>query len=396
MGNGESISSEDGSPSTLDGTDFGNAVIGGAAVQHSFTIQNTGENTLELTGVHPVEVTGAQAGDFTVTSQAAVSISGGQSSTFTITFAPAGSGLRKATVEIANNDSDEGLYTFAIQGVGDEPPAEQEIALFGNGGEITTEDGSPSTLDGTEYGTVVIGGAAVQHTFSIQNGGDDTLELTGTHPVEITGAQASDFTVTSQPTASISGRQSSTFTIEFSPSGSGLRRATVEIASNDSDEGLFTFTVQGIGEEPPAEQEIVVSGKGISIPDSDNTPSTEDGTNFGDAEVGGAAVQSTFTIQNIGESPLELTGTPLIEISGAHASDFVVTAEPAASINGANSTTFTITFTPTGTGKREATVHIPNNDADEGGFNFVIIGNGTEPAAEAFNNYIPFFTLSRR
>lgn len=395
-GDGQDISSEDDSPSTLDGTDFGNAVIGGDAIQHTFSIQNTGDNTLELTGTYPVEITGAQAGDFTVTSQAAASILGGQSSTFTIEFAPVGSGLREATIQILNNDSDEGTFTFAIQGLGEEPLTEPEIGLLGNGEAISSEDGSPSTVDGTDFGNAVIGGAAVQHTFTIQNTGENTLELTGVHPVEITGAQAGDFTVTSQAAASISGGQSSTFTIEFAPAGSGLRKATVEIANNDSDEGLFTFTVQGTGEEPPAEQEIVVSGKGLSIPDSDNTPSTEDGTNFGDAEVGGAAVQSTFTIQNIGESPLELTGTPLIVISGAHASDFVVTGEPDTSITGGSSTTFTIEFVPTGTGHREATVHIPNNDADEGGFNFVIVGNGTESAAEEFNNYIPFFTLSSR
>ena len=87
-----------------------------------------------LTGTNPVEITGDAAGDFSVISQPSASISGGQSSTFTIAFTPSASGLREATVEIANNDSDEGTYTFAIQGYAQEP---QEIAVSGNGVDIT-------------------------------------------------------------------------------------------------------------------------------------------------------------------------------------------------------------------------------------------------------------------
>ena len=83
-----------------------------------------------------------------------------------------------------------------------------------------------------------------------------------------------------------------------------------------------------------------------------------------------------------------------MEITGTNADDFIVTAQPNAFINGGASTTFTITFTPSGLGYHEATIHIPNNDADEGGFNFRVQGNGVEDVVETFENFLPIFLVN--
>jgi hypothetical protein len=388
LGNGEEIIDGDSAPSSLDGTDFGNAVIGGIGVQSTFTIQNTGDNPLELTGTSPVEITGSNAGDFSVVTQPGSTIDGGQSDTFTIAFTPSVSGLREATVRILNNDSDESEFSFAIQGFGDEPPTAQEISIHSNGEEILDGDSSPSSLDGTDFGNAEIGGSDIQSTFTIQNVGDNPLELTGTSPVEITGMNAGDFSVVMQPDATVNGGQSVTFTITFAPSASGTREATVRILNNDSDEGEFTYAIQGVGLNPP---EIAIKGKGLLIPDSDNTPSPLDGTDFGDGEIGDSPVQATFTIENTGEFPLELTGTDAVMIDGAHPDDFTVLTQPDTTINGGGTTTFVIDFSPLGTGHREARVHILNNDADEGGYNFRIQGNGVDSSEEEFFNFIPLF-----
>ena len=378
LGNGEEIPNGDSSPAVLNDTDFGNAEIGGISVEHTFTIQNAGETTLTLTGSPLVEIIGEHTGDFSVVTQPGASIAGGQSTTFTVAFDPAATGQRKASILISNNDADEAEFSFAIQGVGEEPPTPQEISVQGNGNDILNGDSSPSTSDNTGFGNAEVGGA-VQHSFTIQNTGETTLTLTGSVPVAIIGEHASDFSVITQPSASIEGGQSSSFTVEFSPAFLGQRGASIQILNNDSDESAFTFAIQGYGAEPP---EIAVSGNGLSILDGDNTPSTSDGTDFGNAVIGGDTVQSTFTIENLGENQLELTGTSLVEITGTNAADFSVVTQPADFINGGESTTFTIAFSPSGLGHHGATVHIPNNDADEDGFNFYIQGNGEEPPAE--------------
>ena len=46
----------------------------------------------------------------------------GNSATFTVTFDPSATGLRTATISIANNDCDENPYDFAIQGTGTNTP----------------------------------------------------------------------------------------------------------------------------------------------------------------------------------------------------------------------------------------------------------------------------------
>ena len=384
FGLGEEILDNDSTPSTLDGTDFSNTPIGGAGVQSSFTISNTGEDPLQLTGTSPIEIVGTNAADFSVTTQPESTVNGGQSVIFTIKFTPSALGQRDATVRILSNDSNESEFTFAIQGYGEEPPSAQEIVIHGNGEEILDEDSTPSNLDGTDFGDVAIGGEGVQSTFYIGNTGDEPLQLTGTSPVEITGTNVSDFSVVTQPSTTVNGGKSVNFTIKFIPTASGLRKATVRILCNDSDEGEFTFAIQGNGANPP---EISVKGKGLSISDSDGTPSLLDGTDFGNADIGGSAVQTTFTIENTGDLPLNLTG--MVEIDGTNPSDFIVTAQPNSTINGGSSTTFDISFSPSGEGRREARVHIHNNDADEGGFNFLIQGNGVRSSGEEFFNYLP-------
>ncbi len=117
-GNGQNIVDGANSPSTTDSTDFGTLAINGESNTNTFTIENNGTGSLTLSGSPRVAITG-HTSDFIVTvqpSSATVAASG--STTFQITFDPTASGLREATVTIANDDADENPYTFAIQGTG--------------------------------------------------------------------------------------------------------------------------------------------------------------------------------------------------------------------------------------------------------------------------------------
>lgn len=115
QGNGQPIASGDDSPSATDHTDFGSALVDGGTVARTFTIANTGAAPLT---VDTVSLSGANPGDFSVTSSPASPVSAGDSTTFQITFDPSAAGVRTATVSIVNNDADENPYTFAIGGTG--------------------------------------------------------------------------------------------------------------------------------------------------------------------------------------------------------------------------------------------------------------------------------------
>jgi hypothetical protein len=89
--------------------------VGG--LSQDFVITNSGLGDLYLTDSPAVTITG-DTEVFTLGADASSPIASGESSTFTIDFTPSVVGDYTATVSIANNDSDENPYTFALAGEG--------------------------------------------------------------------------------------------------------------------------------------------------------------------------------------------------------------------------------------------------------------------------------------
>ncbi len=105
-------------PSFDDGTDFGGIASTTGSATHTFTITNTGNADLHLTGSPAVEITGVNPQDFTVISQPATTIAAGATTTFQVMFHPTTTGPRQAIISIANDDGNEQPYTFEVQGSG--------------------------------------------------------------------------------------------------------------------------------------------------------------------------------------------------------------------------------------------------------------------------------------
>lgn len=131
----------DTTPNTTDWTDFGNVVLGNN-FSRVFTIQNTGSAALTLSGASPyVVISGANAGDFSVTvAPITNSVAAAGFVTFTVRFLPTAVGLRTATLTINNNDGNEGVYDFAIQGTGTTSAASDLVYVAGS---------SPATISST-------------------------------------------------------------------------------------------------------------------------------------------------------------------------------------------------------------------------------------------------------
>ena len=118
QGNSVSIADGDNSPSTSDNTDFGSTGIGTSIVR-TFTIYNTGNADLNLTGSSPyISFSGANASDFSVSVIPNTPVSANHSTIFKIKFTAGGLGTRNATLSIANNDSNENPYNFSVRGTG--------------------------------------------------------------------------------------------------------------------------------------------------------------------------------------------------------------------------------------------------------------------------------------
>jgi len=231
--------------SVLDGDTFpfGDVNVG-ASKDFIFTIQNTGADTLYLTG-SPLKITGGGSGFSILSQPTKTNIVAGGTATFVVRFTPVGVVAGATTTfSIANSDADEGSYDFIVTGNGVTP----EIQISQGGFPYNT--GSTFTFPNVNYifPTPITG---VSRTFDITNSGSANLLLIGSPLVQVTGT---DFIVIQMPTLAnlpaLTGAD--TFIIKFNPSlPLGLKTATVTVLNNDTTggESSYSFTVQGLLED---------------------------------------------------------------------------------------------------------------------------------------------------
>jgi hypothetical protein len=225
-------------------------------------------------------------------------------------------------------------------------------------------DGEASIL----FGDVVVGSSTTR-VITVHNGGN--ANLTGL-TLEWTGPETTTFSVTSPAVAPVLPGESTSFTLQFAPSVEGPQNANLRLVSNDYDEGLFDLTLTGTGLAP----QIAVSGAGQAIASGDSTPSLADHTDFGSVALLDTQLTRTFTLSNPGTSTLNLTGDPLVQISGPNAADFKVTTSPASEVADGASSSLSITFDPQLPGPRSAVVSISSDDRLIPTYTFSIAGFG--------------------
>ena len=147
QGNGNSITDGDSTPSTADATDFGSTDIVTGTVDKTFTIINMGSTNLTLSGSPRVSINGMHASDFTITAFPASPVApAGGTTTFSVRFEPSATGVRSASLVIANDDSDENPYNFNIQGTGTSIPF-RTLNIVENGTGSGVVDSIPTGIN---------------------------------------------------------------------------------------------------------------------------------------------------------------------------------------------------------------------------------------------------------
>ena len=138
-----------------------------------------------------------------------------------------------------------------------------------------------------DFGALTIGQSSDEISFTIKNNGDDNLELTQTPLISISGAQASEFSITSQPSSSIVGA-SSNFKVKFSPTSLGNKNAVITIPNNTPSNN-FVINVTGLAKQAQT----------IAFSLGSNATKTVGDPNFGLTATGGASGNPiTFTSSN--------------------------------------------------------------------------------------------------
>lgn len=115
-GNGNNIANNDSTPSATDHTSFGTTDEGGSTISRTFTVANSGTDTLTVTSTTvPV--------GFTITTALPRSIAASSSSPLVVRLETSVPGTKAGNVVIISNDADEGTFTFAVTGTVTAAPA---------------------------------------------------------------------------------------------------------------------------------------------------------------------------------------------------------------------------------------------------------------------------------
>jgi hypothetical protein len=423
--------------------------VAGGTVLRTFTIYNTGDADLTLTGTPKVAVSGANATDFVVTAQPSSPVTPAGSVTFTIEFNPGDVGIRTASISIENNDPDENPYNFDVQGTGSNNVVFQENfddgditnnptwiannSAYSVVGGVLNSDGLRSDQS-DRYTTAFVANVTMpvsdymefSYTGSLKSIGNPQVGR-GIHLVLGSNADGREYYLAIQR-GYTNGFPTNKYCLSLEMGGDGtivdLIKTSFQpnydqiyaikairsdgqwslyvdgslIGSVADPVGSFTgisvimigaigsITVDNIYVSTIA-PEMDIKGNDVSIADGDSTPSITDDTDFGSTGVVGGTVLRTFTIYNTGDADLTLTGAPKVAVSGGNASDFVVTAQPTSPVAPAGSVTFTVEFDPGAEGLRTATISISNNDPDENPYDFAIQGTGM--VAPTYQVFLP-------
>ena len=137
-----------------------------------------------------------------------------------------------------NTDGTEYAHAWMI--FGDTPSDFAEISVTGLSDNVITDgDTTPTTTDGTDFGSVTQDGSTVTRTFKVANSG--ALALTTETPTIPTG-----FTLTEGLATSIATSGNDTFSVRLDSSVVGVKHGTISFVNNDTTLNPFNFAISGV------------------------------------------------------------------------------------------------------------------------------------------------------
>jgi hypothetical protein len=283
--------------------------------------------------------------------QPASSVGGSGTTALTFTVTPSAAAAWSVTVSIASNDSDENPYNWTISGTATATAQpEAEVAV----GSTAVADGGTHTLSGTVIGF------DTDSTYTISNPGSAGLT---TSAAQVTGVINCAASVVATPAATVAIGASTNMTVRVTPS-SGAWSCTVQFTSNDSNEGIYNWTISGTATAPAPEISVTRLGSAISSPDV----VAAGGTAFSPLTV-------TYRVHNSGQATLNLGA--LIIPTSANCGVLVTTDTLTTAITAGSYDDFSVRIIPQSNAAWSFSISFTNNDPNENPTSWQVQGTAT-------------------
>jgi predicted extracellular nuclease len=276
-GNSVTIVDGDITPDPADHTDFGNVTVGGNLVR-TYTIQNLGMASLNVSGISSTN---------TLFNAGALSPSGAiapsASANFTVTFAPTATGTETSIITVNNDDCNEAVYDFTVQGTGGSACIAPVVSCPGT---INVNNNANQCGANVTFSASATGSPAPSIVYSIPSGsffpvGNTLVSATATNSC---GTDVCNFTVTVTDNQAPSISCPSTINVNAT-SGSGAVVTYVAPVGSDNCPGAVTIRTAGFA-----------SGSTFPIGSTTVTHQVTD--------AGGLTAQCSFTVNVIAAAPV--------------------------------------------------------------------------------------------
>jgi hypothetical protein len=194
---------------------FGSLTAGTTSAAMSATLSNTGNATLNITGI---TISGASPTDFAVATGANAcgsTLAAGANCSIYVTFTPASAASFSATLQVADNASGS-PQASTLTGTGTAPPAPAATL-------------APNPV---AFASETIGATSAATTVTLTNSGNATLTITG---ITIAGANAAEFAMTTGSNAcgaSLAAGATCNVYVTFTPAAGVSYSATLSVADN--------------------------------------------------------------------------------------------------------------------------------------------------------------------
>jgi len=202
---------------------FAGQAVGTTSSQQTVKLSNTGNATLTI---NSIALTGANAGDFTKTTNCGGTLNAASNCSITVQFKPTAAGASNAALAITDNNG----------GVGQ---SVQTVSLTGAGTAPALTVSRASLL----FGSQKVGTTGPYQTVTLTNGGTATLTIKS---IALAGANSKDFVLSNKCGNSLAVNSSCNIGVAFRPKAVGTRTAAVSITDN----------------APGSPQQISLSGNG--------------------------------------------------------------------------------------------------------------------------------------